>query len=353
MDLRELGGMLREERERQGLTIETVVERTKISRRNLQAIEDGRQEDLPHPVYSKGFIRNYARLLNIDDKEVDKVLAVTFSMIEEPTVEETGGMDLRTSVRLHSSRGSKNRFGLALLLLFVLIAATGLGIWFLPPAFFDSVRPLLGLGGRPATEQQAPAEAPAAPSQLAEPSGQAPSVFPPETPAPPAQEALPESAPAAPHQPAETAPQVAAPEAPSSGAPAAPAATASVTKPVAGPAKPAVAPAPPPARAEDAGLTGEAQAQASGLPAAKPAAGASHGSKVLEITAREPCWLETTTESGKKREYYLLAGDSLKLDIASPMNLKVGNAGGVAMHFDGQAIPIEAKTGEVKTFTFP
>ena len=51
MDLHELGTMLREERERQGLSIEAVSDRIKITRSCLTAIEEGNENNLPHPVF--------------------------------------------------------------------------------------------------------------------------------------------------------------------------------------------------------------------------------------------------------------------------------------------------------------
>ena len=84
MDLRELGEMLRQRRDETGLTLDEVVERTKISRRNLLAIEEARREELPHAVYSKGFIRNYASVLGADMRVVNKALAEIFPEEEEP-----------------------------------------------------------------------------------------------------------------------------------------------------------------------------------------------------------------------------------------------------------------------------
>jgi len=75
MDLRELGALLREERERRGLTIDQVSDRIKITRTCIAAIEDGNEDCLPHPVYAKGFIKNYAKLLGMDTGEFQESLA--------------------------------------------------------------------------------------------------------------------------------------------------------------------------------------------------------------------------------------------------------------------------------------
>ncbi len=66
MNLQELGVLLKQERERRGLTVRDVMDSTKISRRNLNALEDGEVKLLPHPVYLKGYVRNYARLVGLD-----------------------------------------------------------------------------------------------------------------------------------------------------------------------------------------------------------------------------------------------------------------------------------------------
>jgi len=66
MNLLELGGLLKSEREKRGLSVRDVMEATKISRRNLNALEGGEIKLLPHPVYLKGYVRNYARLVGLD-----------------------------------------------------------------------------------------------------------------------------------------------------------------------------------------------------------------------------------------------------------------------------------------------
>lgn len=74
MDFQELGLTLKQERERQGLTIEVVMDATKISRTNIVAMENGDRSTLPHPVYAKGFIKSYARYLGLDADELSMVV---------------------------------------------------------------------------------------------------------------------------------------------------------------------------------------------------------------------------------------------------------------------------------------
>ena len=57
MTLAELGAQLREERVGQGLMVEDVAARLKIPARILRAIEEGQIDDLPHTVYTRGFIK--------------------------------------------------------------------------------------------------------------------------------------------------------------------------------------------------------------------------------------------------------------------------------------------------------
>lgn len=62
----ELGHILREARETKGLTLQQVQEQIRINARFLSALENGEYERLPTPVHVRGFLRNYARFLNLD-----------------------------------------------------------------------------------------------------------------------------------------------------------------------------------------------------------------------------------------------------------------------------------------------
>jgi cytoskeleton protein RodZ len=70
MDLMEIGAALREARERTGLSIEVVEERTKISQSVIIALEEGNSSKFPHPVYARGFVRSYAMLLGLDEQQL-------------------------------------------------------------------------------------------------------------------------------------------------------------------------------------------------------------------------------------------------------------------------------------------
>lgn len=65
-----MGSTFRTEREKQGLTIKDVERETSIRAKYLEALEEGKYEDLPNEVYVKGFIRNYAKCLNLDAEKL-------------------------------------------------------------------------------------------------------------------------------------------------------------------------------------------------------------------------------------------------------------------------------------------
>ena len=64
----ELGSLLREAREAKGLTLAEVQDEIRISSKYLEALENGQYENLPTQVHVKGYLRNYARFLNLDPK---------------------------------------------------------------------------------------------------------------------------------------------------------------------------------------------------------------------------------------------------------------------------------------------
>jgi transcriptional regulator with XRE-family HTH domain len=61
-----LGEFLRRERELRHISLDDIAERTKISRRYLEAIEGGQYERLPGETFVRGFIRSYAQSIGLD-----------------------------------------------------------------------------------------------------------------------------------------------------------------------------------------------------------------------------------------------------------------------------------------------
>lgn len=61
-----LGGQLRMAREKLGLDIENLANQLRLSPRQLKALEANDLKALPSPAFTRGFIRNYARLLQVD-----------------------------------------------------------------------------------------------------------------------------------------------------------------------------------------------------------------------------------------------------------------------------------------------
>ncbi len=62
------GAFLGEIRRQRGIELEDISNRAKISISYLKAIEEGSFEDLPEPVYVRGFVTEYARYLKINPK---------------------------------------------------------------------------------------------------------------------------------------------------------------------------------------------------------------------------------------------------------------------------------------------
>lgn len=88
--LREIGAYLRQVRQERGISLEDVANQTFIRAVILQALEEGRDENLPEPVFIQGFIRRYADALGIDGQALAKEFMVTpVSVFPTPTMEGT------------------------------------------------------------------------------------------------------------------------------------------------------------------------------------------------------------------------------------------------------------------------
>jgi len=69
-ELASFGEELRREREIRGISLKEIADATKISKRFLEAVERNDHRTLPAPVFTRGFIREYARYLGLNSDEI-------------------------------------------------------------------------------------------------------------------------------------------------------------------------------------------------------------------------------------------------------------------------------------------
>lgn len=305
MNLEEMGQILRQERERQGITLEKIASEIKVSRRYLVALEEGRKDDLPHPVYAKGFLKNYARQLGLDPAQFSQVFEQHLA-VEEDHLRNVPRYEVKEPPSGLRDRLAAPGFRPSLwLALPVAVVFAGL-VWFF---FFsspdrlgllDSVTRLFKSDGQTA-EQAAPPPAPA------------------KTPPKPA---VPEPAPAEPTPPVQRD-LLATTPGPTAKSPAAP-----------------VQPAAPSDEPTPARLAAEA-------------AFGQAGNQSLEVTATQPCKLEVTDETGQSRTFTLLKGQRLNFRFTDKVAIRFVTAPVVAVKLNGKDYPLDGGKAEGKTIQFP
>src|SRR5688572_33225148 len=69
-ELASFGEELRREREIRGISLKEIADATKISKRFLEAIERNDHQSLPAPVFTRGFVREYARYVGLNAEEM-------------------------------------------------------------------------------------------------------------------------------------------------------------------------------------------------------------------------------------------------------------------------------------------
>jgi cytoskeleton protein RodZ len=77
---------LRAAREAQGLTIYQVADVTKIRTDHLRALEEGRYQAFAAPVYVRGFVRTYARVLRLDPEAT--LAALELELRQDPKFQD-------------------------------------------------------------------------------------------------------------------------------------------------------------------------------------------------------------------------------------------------------------------------
>ena len=117
-DVRFPGEILALGRERRGLTEEDVAERLNLSAHQIRALESGRFSDLPGKTYVLGYIKAYARLLELEEAEVLK----NFRLHEDVTIR-----GVRPVIK--AERGGNKRGKLLTVLVIIALAGVGFLWW--------------------------------------------------------------------------------------------------------------------------------------------------------------------------------------------------------------------------------
>lgn len=116
--LHELGTYLRQKRIEQSISLKQVASKTLIRSEVLQAIEDGKTEQLPEPIYLQNLIRHYANAIHADGEK----LAKSFSQHPAPLISE---------ILAHKSSPSRRSTAIKLVFGLLLLAGAAYGLFYL------------------------------------------------------------------------------------------------------------------------------------------------------------------------------------------------------------------------------
>jgi cytoskeleton protein RodZ len=321
MNFEELGLTLQSERERKGLSIEVVMEATKISRTNIVAMEGGDRSALPHPVYAKGFVRSYARYLGLDADElcmvVDREFQDQSEEVADPGYEVSPAAE-KAFQEKEGGEGRKKKKTWPLLLLLVIIVGIAAFVF-------------LGLKGKDVPVKTQP-------DPVAEQVETAPPA--PDT----AEEPVVDSSEAESEAPAVPAPAVGETDSPEQ-------AVAQEAEDVE-----EAAPATPPAAEEEKAepLAVPEEADQADNTAVQPEKQKYDHILIIRATTEKGCWVGVWKEDETKmaRDFVLKQGEPLRLMFNLPRRVRIGNASGVTVSYNGKPYPLDLTRGNIQTLTF-
>jgi cytoskeleton protein RodZ len=143
------GSLLRDAREAAGLSMDTVAQQLKLAPRQVRAIEEDDYARLPGRTFVRGFVRNYARLLNLDPDAVVATLPRGESTSPLERLTFTPASHPMGEIRFESERKrSPTRWLIPLALLAIVAGA----------AYYEHQRPVTG--ARRVATDASPAPAP-------------------------------------------------------------------------------------------------------------------------------------------------------------------------------------------------
>jgi cytoskeleton protein RodZ len=297
-----VGDTLRRERIKRNLQLEQVSQELKISPRFLEAIEDERFEKLPGGVFARAFVRQYGRLLGLNE---DELASQVDQMLEPPMIPngeaqhdtptglapiEMPRMEEWRSVSDRKPAWSGGSLSAAIVVVLVMLVCSGVYAW-----MQRQHNPVVAQTPAPVTAQ---VQTPAAPPQPA--------------PSQPTEQTPVASAPAPVQQPAATPPAETKPENP-------PAQQPAVAKTESAPSQPEPNPNAP---------------------------------VRVEITATEPVWVLARTDGKFAFTGTMDPNTKRTVDASQDILLRLGNAGGVTITLNGQPIPPVGPKGQPRTIQF-
>ncbi|GAA4335523.1 hypothetical protein GCM10023144_28950 [Pigmentiphaga soli] len=355
-----VGSRLRTLREQRGWSQEDVSAHIKFAVRQVRALEDERWEDLPQGMSLRGFVRNYARLLDIDP---EPLLASISNRLQSPDpVSLAQASSLSSPIARSSGRGwppaGRRRPASWLIAGFMVILAVAL----LSFALVKQGKLPFGSGSAldspvAAGTAAAPAVVPASDGTAAPAAGAARSGA-----ASAGAAAMAGAGALSGATPAGSAPGATAgamPPGASAGA-MSPAASAMPASPVPGPAVPgaasqaapgSAAQATPPGATAQATPAGSATQALPGTAAASGAAApAGQGQPGLALQTTEPSWIEVRRADGTVALSQTLEADA-RYDIdasAAPLRVVIGNAKGVRLSWRGKPVELSSRDNVVR-----
>ncbi|MFA9394451.1 MAG: RodZ domain-containing protein [Halodesulfovibrio sp.] len=303
-EMLELGTLLREEREKKGLSLEELSERIKLAPRTLAFIESGTKSELPHAVYVKGFVKSYAMILGLDPEELGAIVDVAYKdELEEDMAEPV------------LARRDKKGCPVKLIIIVVIIAGL------VAAGYFYMQSGTATLGNEEATVEVPVQQPPAQQEQAEQPVGQNAAevvVIEPAAPSVQVEEVSPEANSKATKE-TEVAPEpVVVNETP---------------------ALVVVAPSDVVAQKaeEKAAVTEQANKKAD------------VAMRSLRVEATADCWVEATGDGFTRKEFLLRNGQGYTVTFPNNLSLRLGNSGGISLTLDGAPYYFNGADGKVRT----
>ncbi len=119
-----IGEYLKRERELRQITLEEVVNGTKIALQRLKQLENDQLEDMPAEIFVRGFIKGYAEFIGLNPDEVLLRYEEELKALQEKEAAEAGTVYHFEEIKPHN-----NILGIIAVALLV-FAIAGAGFWF-------------------------------------------------------------------------------------------------------------------------------------------------------------------------------------------------------------------------------